>query len=451
MSEGQLVCGSHSTQTDAAENGTVNHSDEGNEQDVNALIGAPDIHASRFTWRMPAWVAFSWSSVRHRPHHHAVKRQPNPFHPQQPFSPLPSASPVSAVPPTDTTKAIYNPSAINYRWPTAPTTDSEMNAAEKPPVALPSTPDDDSKPVAVHPPPVSWDDQTTVDLPYDNPFYTRAISNVLWLPRDPIGTLNLDDTIDLKSSLTVDINAPPLGSWTGPLSQQASAMSIVSSPEEEFPPETRESVDGTESIDLPPTIAKRAEANDDVEHLRPHRSSSFRSRVGSGLSTAGGSSTTSGSFRLRPPPRRPSTGRPPPLSYRSFSEGTAPVPVRQKSSSFSSMFEPTPQPQPATSQQETGIRPDAHAQADFVAAQSSSSRLSLDKPRLKRARNISAHHAIVQEVVAEEQDAYEHRVHEEAAEAEKATTTRSWLTSWMFQRPTASSSSALTNADKQAT
>ncbi|EEB87618.1 hypothetical protein MPER_14978, partial [Moniliophthora perniciosa FA553] len=113
-----------------------------------------------------------------------------------------------------------------------------------------SQPEDDIGPVSVHPPPTSWDDQTTIDLPYDNPYYTRTINNVLWLPRDPCGVLDLDDTIDLKIAISVDPVAGQIGTC------------FVNLP---FTPEP-EAVDGTETIDLPAVLAKRAEARDDVEN-----------------------------------------------------------------------------------------------------------------------------------------------------------------------------------------
>jgi hypothetical protein len=47
---------------------------------------------------------------------------------------------------------------------------------------------------------------------------------------------------------------------------------------------------------------------------------------------------------------------------------------------------------------------------------------------------VSSHAAIVQEVMAEEEHALANRLEEEEAEAEKATTTKSWLTSWMFTK-----------------
>lgn len=421
IAEAQLVCGTATNSDMDGRNGTINMSDDG-EQDVNALLNQDRPPASTFTWRIPAWVTFSWTSIRHRPHHR-VYRQPIPFRDQQWNTPSPG----------ETRKAGYEPS-INH----AP----RDNREDCPLPDFASYPGEEPGPVSHHPPPVAWDDQTTLDLPYDNPFYTRQVSNLLWLPRNPCGILDLDDTVDLKSSITVDLSIPSLGTWTGTTAQsQMSQTSVISTDEESgigsLPLDAE--VDGTEAIDLPPIIAQRAEDKGEaVDTAPPPKPSSFTRRVS-------GSSTSS-------PLRRPSTGRPAPVSYRSFSEGQRTLPLRQRSSSIMSIFSETPPLQRSlTIERSIGLRPDAQAQADFVAAHSSSSRLSLDRdrPRLKRSQPISAHHAIVREVVAEEESAFATRVNEEAAEAEKAVATRSWLTSWMYSRTNVPASSPLKQSAQQ--
>jgi hypothetical protein len=82
--------------------------------------------------------------------------------------------------------------------------------------------------------------------------------------------------------------------------------------------------------------------------------------------------------------------------------------------------------------QESGIRPDAHAQAEFVAA--NTSRVSLGLPKSSRTPNVSAAHAIFHEVVQEERQALWNRLEEETAEAKQSKSTKSWLTSWMFRK-----------------
>lgn len=433
--EAQVLCG-QAAPPEAP--GSGENSDDmlsdAHEHDMNAsLIDVSRPHGSR--WGMPAWVTFSYSTIRRRP----LKRPPMPFRSEgrsfsrmAPFPPI--TPPIGA--PTDTTRADYHPSAINYRWP---------DAHPDPPVIDPlsevrETAKDDSGPVVPHPPPITWDDQTTDDLPYDNPFYTRAINNVLWLPRNPCGLLDLDDTVDLKTSITVDLSVAPLGTWTGiretssPLEmsqvsqntlQTPSASSLLEQPgSPQTTPQQMSDVDGTEDIDLPPAIRKRLQSQDeeDVEQAAPPlRPSTIRRRNSSSRSNVSGTTN----------PRRPTTGRPPPISFRSFSDGNRTG--RDRSSSLMSIFDP--HLQRTKSSDGTGVRPDVHAQGDFVEAHQSSSRVSLPRPRLQRAPNISTHQAIVHEVMAEEELALASRLEEEAAEAEKARATKSWITSWMFKKP----------------
>jgi len=288
-------------------------------------------------------------------------------------------------------------------------------------------PHDDFGPVVPHPPPPIWDDDNTADLPYDNPFYTRTISNALWLPRDPFGKLDLDDTVDLKIALTVDPTGGHLGLWLDipetASPQQMSQVSIVSSPPEERPSAelSSQEYDGSEEIELPLVIAKRAQAKDDVEQaIRPRRNSTFRRK-------ASGSTITSR-------PRRPSII--PRISSRSISESAR---ARDRSGSIMSVLQPPTMERVRSADWEIGVRPDVHAQAEFVLSHSSlaTSHLSVAPPPMNKQRslNVSTHAAITHEVLAEEQVALADRLEEEEREAEKATKPRSWFTAWMFKKP----------------
>jgi len=292
----------------------------------------------------------------------------------------------------------------------------------------PHMPEEFSGPVVPHPPPPTWDDDNTTDLPYDNPFYTRTINNALWLPRDPFGKLNLDDTIDLKIALTVDPTGGRLGFWLGmpetASPMQMSQISSVSIPHEERPSaksSLEQDFDGSEDIELPLVIAKRAQANDDVEQTaRRRRPSTFRRKA---------SGSTIGSRA-----RRPSIA--PRMSTRSFSEGAGKH--RERSPSIMSTLQPPTMERVRSADWDIGVRPDVHAQGDFVLAHTSASRLSVapaPPPMTKsRSNNVSTHAAIVHEVMAEEQVALADRLEEEEEEAEKATKPRSWFTAWMFKK-----------------
>lgn len=67
--------------------------------------------------------------------------------------------------------------------------------------------------VTPHPPFPSWDDSPNLDQPYDNPYYTAPVENILWLPRNPFGQLDLDDTVDLHVTLTSQGNSGELDRW----------------------------------------------------------------------------------------------------------------------------------------------------------------------------------------------------------------------------------------------
>ncbi|PBK74975.1 hypothetical protein ARMSODRAFT_500296 [Armillaria solidipes] len=426
MREAHIVCG----QKDAAdiEGGET----ENTEQDMNGLLDT-DSQRRKSTWRLPAWVTFSYATIRHHPNN-PLTRGPNPFRTEpRSFSRLdPGTSQAEENEPPSRLAAgsKLEPPLLTPLSPVAPHSEPMLRI-------------EDDLPVVPHPPPVSWDDLTTADLPYDNPYYTRAFSNVLWLPRNPCGLLDLDDTIDLKTSITVEASAGKIGTWIGipetdsPL--QMSTLSLYPSHVSSPPSERRASsfaVDGTEEIDLPPAIARRIEAKEgDIEQAAPpRRPSTYRGRP----------SISQGQPSL-------SSLRPPIKPYRSFSEGTEPM--KKRSNSILSFFEPprlssprlgSPRPgssdRPASpvghsSPRQPSLGPNVHAQGDFVTA--NASRISMGAPpQLRRAENISAHHAILREVMAEEQSALVNRLEEEEANADKATSTKSRFTSWMFKKAT---------------
>lgn len=417
------------------------------------------------TWKLPAWVDFSYASVHQRTKA-TQRRLPNPFGPhadKEPpaTSPAPLAitetrrigrSPLSSSPePESPIEVVKKVTPDGYPWnmpETTTTRDPGVMNLRHDTVAT-------SGPVIPHPAPAPWDDQALVDLPYDNPFYTRTIDNVLWLPRNPMGVLSLDDTVDLRVAIPVEVSAGRLGTWLG--------LEETASPEEQLPivgpssdstprlstprspflaPSGAPDVDGTEDIDLPAVIARRVQAKEGgvSQTVRPRRSSVFP-RKATGIA---------GAMSLSLQQRRPTLSdaeRPPQLAG-SFGRATGASTMsvaagRARSASYvSALHLSTPTP-PAEAPRgvsaavdEFGARPDAHAQADFVAANSSSSRLSLGgAPRLARSQNVSTATAIFHEVLEEERAALRDRIEEEASEATKMQHTKSWLTSWMFKAP----------------
>ena len=433
---------------------------------------SPHRGAHFLTWKLPAWVDFSYSSIHQRTKA-TQRRLPNPFGPHPDADKEPEAtssaplaihetkriglSPLSASPePESPTEVVTKVTPDGYPWnmpETTTTRDPGVMNLRHDTVAT-------SRPVIPHPPPAPWDDQAFVDLPYDNPFYIRTIDNVLWLLRNPMGVLNLDDTVDLRVAISVEVPAGRLGTWLG--------LDETASPEEQIPPAgpsgdltprltaqrspflapvgAPEIVDGTEDIDLPAVIARRVKAKEGgvAQAVRPRRSSVLPRKA------TGGTGAMSLSLQQRRPTLSDADAERPSFAAtvgRAAGAGTAlslpTVAGRARSASYVSALTlgtPTPPAEVpravSTAADEFGARPDAHAQADFVAANISSSRLSLGgAPRLARSQNVSTATAIFHEVLEEERAALRDRIEEEASEATKMQQTKSWLTSWMFKTP----------------
>ncbi|KAH9480428.1 CSC1-like protein [Psilocybe cubensis] len=398
-------------------------------------FGRPQLSA--LTWKLPAWVNFSYKTMNRRGPR-VQRRGENPFRlPQdkedseQPPSTAvttPTVRLISAPSTVHTSKEEGTSSAVNTRPDGYPWDTQRHHRSD----SIPSP-----GPVVKCPPPIPWDDQDPMDLPYDNPYYTKSIENVLWLPRNPMGILDLDDTVYLKCSIPVEVSAGRLGTWLG-LGETASPDELSQISQQPSPPEngprspsilhtalpTLPDVDGTEDIDLPFGIAKRVKAKEtDIENtLRPRKSSMF-------LRKASGDKASIASASIRQ--RRPSIlDRTPNLSPYQAQPG------RARSASVLSAF-PLPSSsavERAHTQDEVGVRPDAHAQADFIAANNSSSHVSLPLPKISRSQNVSAAQAIYHEVLEEERQALHERIEEETLEATQMQTSKSWLTSWAFKK-----------------
>ena len=67
--------------------------------------------------------------------------------------------------------------------------------------------------VQPHPPTKPWDDTPRHDIPYKNPCYGSKIDGFLWLPRNPLGKLDLDDSVELRRAITTEPGGGGLGEW----------------------------------------------------------------------------------------------------------------------------------------------------------------------------------------------------------------------------------------------
>jgi len=411
------------------------------DRDGDSLIRAHNnpINGSKLTWKVPLWMSFSYDTFRHKPNRKALQRQPIPsnlYRPSQLSRTSNTSIPtVHRTTPSGTARPYSSEFPIPKQSPQAPSPPPVLHIA-----------DDRSGPVVPHPRLQVWDDLTNADLPYDNPFYTREISNYLWLPRNPCAKLNLDDTVDMKVSLTVEANTAPLGTWTGlpvhssPVQTPYSISSRSSIPGISEPAilDDDDDIDGTEDIELPPMIARRVSSRDgNIESVQrsPGPSRQRRATLRSTLSTRSFTSSNPDT-KHSTKQRRPTTGSSSlrvPGSFRSFSGNSRP-----RVSSMLSAIEHNvgPLQPPLTSDVELGLRPDMHAQANLVIDEhiNASQNSLAQRPSILRGQSISAQQAIAREVLAEEQEAFVRRIEEEQTEAGKPRARRSFMTSWFFRR-----------------
>jgi hypothetical protein len=388
-------------------------------------------HTSRLsylTWKISHTVGFSYS-VPHPRRHHAHPRQPNPFGPRSsaesgaPLHPnssraelLQKSAKIERPPPLDQTCIRETASEYEYEH-------STRNHHETQALVSPHS---------RHP---VWDDEPNPNTPYDNPYYTRPISDTLWLPRNPLDILNLDDTINMRISITCEPGAGHLA----PLpedEQIGSALSSVFATSfgtiEDDASSVHPSIaqlNGTEVINLPAGIASRVES----VGRQPGSEISLVPRP-----TPGKYNASTSSIR-RPVALRRATmphSKPPATDLRSFSQGS-PVETGRQRPEASLLSLPLPRYRhrsPSFSALGIGLPPETPIPKQPTSATSFRSRgTSFSSPGSPGiASIISTRNALLGEAIAEEQQVVEEYTRQEVSEAEKAKESRSWLTSWMY-------------------
>lgn len=313
--EANIYCETNDCEVENAEamtNGECKQ-EEDNTQEQGA---APTSRASRkenafFTWKLPRKLQFSYSTI---PNRTAAKRQPNPFAPYTP-SPLRSRtmsmvdnraglgmSPIMEEPvPTRAMRSMPSLGEGEFA-----SNDHRANDLEREEEEgydeLPS-----SSRVVINSPHPPWDDNSLPDQPYENPYYTLPIKDALWLPVNPIGTLDLDMTVTTSVALTSEPGAGNLGPLSERLTSVGSVLSGLTADLEsaisisgdemsiDGPP-----LDGTEEIELTPTIASR------VQNLRSDGDVSTTDQQSDLLRTNRLRTKTSGSVATRG--KRPGVG-----------------------------------------------------------------------------------------------------------------------------------------------
>lgn len=118
--------------------------------------------------------------------------------------------------------------------------------------------------VTINCPHPSWDDDSLPDQQYENPYYTLPIKDALWLPMNPIGSLDLDMTVTMTVALTSEPGAGQLAPLNERLTSVGSVLSGLTADLESVISGDEMSINdlplhGTEEIELSPAIASRVQ------------------------------------------------------------------------------------------------------------------------------------------------------------------------------------------------
>ncbi|CAL1712846.1 unnamed protein product [Somion occarium] len=440
MLEADIVCGTTPVQDETSLDPAdlLQPSEEENERRHRTWKDTLSARAEFWTMRLAQKINFAYATSPARPQRND-RRQPNPFGPK---SSMDSSAPLKQSTSTGisklSSKASPTVEELSYPQLARSETSQDQQYASVPERSRTAL-------VSRHPPHPAWDDNSSPDHAYENPYYTREISNALWLPRDPTQLLDLDDTVDLRMSLTSEPGAGKLGVWDNEEQFLETSLSSVfaasiGSLDEDlsYTPPVRQ-LDGSEIISLPSGIASRVEhidREDDVETIRPQRRPSAMGRR-----TSSGTSTSSRPLSLRRPTTI-DTGTS--TQFRTFSLGTEPTSSSERPpSSYKSTSDRRRRNRAASVDCTMSLRPDMVPSNSVTSRGTSRSLLSVIERQvpivvpngqaLGAPSIISTREAVVGEVIVEEQEAAQERLRQEEAE-EKAREPRSLWTSWIFAR-----------------
>ncbi|KAG6814234.1 hypothetical protein H0H92_015349 [Tricholoma furcatifolium] len=403
IDETKAVCGRNDILNDTSS--SVRREAAGSNNDPTSPGPRGWRHKIMKTWRLPRWMNFSYATPRRRPDH-LEHRETIP-------SNQPSAQPQStssSQDPEEISEVHRNSSLGELHRGNAPAQEDETHPSLTTDISF----------VSKHPLPVPWDDEGTLDLPYDNPYYSRTLENVLWLPRDPFGILDLDDTIDLRISLCVDVAVGQLGSWLG-FGETTSPIEISGVPNcpvsvQKSSPASLLAVDGTENIELPLAIAQRVNAREDNREwtIRPKRPANRGRRFSATMPKSEITTLRRPSFPIKDPILQENIiacdqGGHSSLSAQHLASNPCQTPILEQ--------KPVLQ---------------THAQVLSAATSNSISRLS--RSSHAHLRNLTAREAIFNEVLAEEKAAMVDQIKIEEQDTGKVVSKKSWLTAWMFRK-----------------
>ena len=285
--------------------------------------------------------------------------------------------------------------------------------------------------VTAHPPHPAWDDEPSPDHPYDIPYYNRPIEEFLWLPRNPLGTLNLDETVNMRTPLTSQAIATAADASRDDVSVRMLSPDNLSTRENISPRSTLRQLTGTEQIELPVDIEIR------VNDLKQEDGVESTSRSRRSLFTRRASTYTVNEDRLVPSLLRGRARQP-----RSLSLGADLTAAEIAGPSTSLSSGRHRRNRSVTLDYELGLRSQAQLasrSAIFMHEHSPSPSLRHAISPAKRAQSpasisVTTRDAVVGEAIAEEQQAAEEQLRRDEVEEERAHETRPWLTAWMFAK-----------------
>ncbi|KAI0632056.1 DUF221-domain-containing protein [Trametes polyzona] len=425
--EAEVVCGTGNAPEDIIDEAQSPSSDTAKFERQNPN----EIQVDVWSWKFPLRFNFPYATIASRPRK-TRRRGANPFGPNRRTD---STVPLNALS-TVVTPESSAPGLSLPLW-RENSAHSQVEAETDPlPVSANTTA------VSKHPPHPAWEDESSTSHSYANPYYTRDIDNVLWLPRDPMGILDLDDTVDLRMSLTTQPGAGRLGAWreedyieTDLSIPFATSFGSVDETDS-LHPSYYMRLDGTEEIMLPPAIASRVGSIDKEEvevapipRRQSKRRKSNQSAPGMQLGIRRPSTfdvSSSSAFRS--------------MSIGSDSRGSSRMPGP-------SLFRPSEsrrRNRAASMDYELGMRRTSLPRQSRI----SRSVLSvIDPPATSpppavyshqsgSSKVISVQEAVYSVAIAEEEDAAEDVKVREEEEQEQVQQPKSWLTSWMFSRTT---------------
>ncbi|KAG9111074.1 hypothetical protein FRC07_008109, partial [Ceratobasidium sp. 392] len=288
--------------------------------------------------------------------------------------------------------------------------------------------------VIPHPSREPWNDSPDNTATYDNPYFTQPVHEYLWLPKNPLSELDLNDTVKLHRALTSEANAGDMAE-----SIFTDEEAVVGSFYEDNP---FAEVTGREDITMSAIILERVDQGDPGDDM-----------------DLGDAESTGTIFSRRPSNGTQASRRRSSAAFRSFSAGVrrsgtlAPMsPTRLRSHSVGVGVDPA-------------LQPDLNVQAQFLPTESSpglapptlrrlASQLSVrrsddgrrshegtpvrpSRPRANTgaSNSLSVREALLREVCEEERTAAEERIRQELQESEHLTAPRKW-TKWMYSKPT---------------